>query len=120
MGRLFGGGTLGFTGRGVEMTGSIAADAAGGDKRWLATGRFLGMALSAIFRPVTIATLLGLVLAGAAGSDLARAEDHRQNAPGEFDFGLMTVRGMSALGLVTPTRVGLERPNDLGLSELSL
>jgi fatty-acid desaturase len=42
------------------------------------------------------------------------------HAPGEFDFGLMTVRVMGNLGLVTPTRVGLERPADLALSELSL
>jgi fatty-acid desaturase len=42
------------------------------------------------------------------------------HAPGEFDFGLMTVRVMGNLGLVTPTRVGLERPADLALGELSL
>jgi sn-1 stearoyl-lipid 9-desaturase len=38
----------------------------------------------------------------------------------EFDFGYRTVRVMSTLGLVKPSRTGAERPGDLALAELSL
>lgn len=42
------------------------------------------------------------------------------HAPGEFDFGYATVRVMGALGLVRPSKTGLNRPPDLALAELSL
>jgi stearoyl-CoA desaturase (delta-9 desaturase) len=42
------------------------------------------------------------------------------HAPGEFDFGYMTVRVMSALGLVKPSNTGTVRPDDLALPELAL
>lgn len=72
------------------MTGLMAANCAGDGKRWLPAPRWLAVTLSAVFRPVTIA-VLGLVLAGMAGSDVARAQDHRQNAPGEFDFYVLSL-----------------------------
>jgi len=42
------------------------------------------------------------------------------HAPGEFDFGYMTVRVMGALGLVKPSKTGTVKPNDLALAELTL
>lgn len=42
------------------------------------------------------------------------------HAPGEFDFGYMTVRVMGALGLVKPSKSGTVRPSDLELAELAL
>jgi len=42
------------------------------------------------------------------------------HAPGEFDFGYMTVRVMSRLGLVKPSKTGTVKPKDLGLVELAL
>ena len=39
---------------------------------------------------------------------------------GEFDFGYMTVRAMSALGLVKPSETGADRPSDVALAELTL
>lgn len=42
------------------------------------------------------------------------------HAPGEYDFGYLTVKVMSSLGLVKPTRIGTQRPDDLGIAELSL
>ena len=41
------------------------------------------------------------------------------HAPSEYDFGLLTVRAMAALGLVKPSTTGLERPADVALPELS-
>lgn len=38
----------------------------------------------------------------------------------EFDFGYITVRMMRALGLVTASRTGTHRPNDLALAEVTL
>jgi len=38
----------------------------------------------------------------------------------EYDFGYITVRAMSALGLVKPSRTGMIRPNDLALAEVGL
>jgi fatty-acid desaturase len=38
----------------------------------------------------------------------------------EYDFGYITVRAMSALGLVKPSRTGTIRPNDLALAEVGL
>ena len=73
------------------MTGMMAADAAGNDTRALRTGRCLTATLSALFRAVSIVTLLGLVLAGVTGTDPAQAQDHRQNAPGEFDFYVLSL-----------------------------
>lgn len=40
--------------------------------------------------------------------------------PAEFDFGYLTVRAMHALGLVTPSKTGTNRPADLVLVEVSL
>ena len=40
--------------------------------------------------------------------------------PAEFDFGYMTVRIMSALGLVKPSKTGSIRPSDLVLTEVTL
>ena len=42
------------------------------------------------------------------------------HAPGEFDFGYMTVRVMHALGLVEPSKTGTVRPSDLALAEVAL
>jgi len=42
------------------------------------------------------------------------------HAATEIDFGYRTVRVMSALGLVRPSRTGAERPGDLALAKLSL
>jgi stearoyl-CoA desaturase (delta-9 desaturase) len=42
------------------------------------------------------------------------------HAPGEFDFGYMTVRVMAALGLVTPSSTGTVKPKDLALAEVTL
>jgi stearoyl-CoA desaturase (delta-9 desaturase) len=42
------------------------------------------------------------------------------HAPGEFDFGYMTVRVMSAMGLVKASNTGKVKPDDLALAELSL
>jgi len=42
------------------------------------------------------------------------------HAPGEFDFGYMTVRVMGALGLVKPSKTGTVKPNDLALAEVAL
>ena len=42
------------------------------------------------------------------------------HAPGEYDFGYITVRGMGALGLVKPSRTGTVDPGDLALAEISL
>jgi stearoyl-CoA desaturase (delta-9 desaturase) len=42
------------------------------------------------------------------------------HGPGEFDFGYMTVRVMSALGLVRPSRTGADKPSDIALAEISL
>jgi fatty-acid desaturase len=39
---------------------------------------------------------------------------------GEYDFGLMTVRVMAALGLVEATAIGKRRPADFPLQELSI
>ncbi|MDX2462342.1 MAG: fatty acid desaturase, partial [Gammaproteobacteria bacterium] len=39
---------------------------------------------------------------------------------GEYDFGYMTVRAMSALGLVKPSKTGTVKPDDLALAEVSL
>jgi len=41
------------------------------------------------------------------------------HGPGEFDFGYMTVRVMSALGLVTPSGTGTDKPGDV-VSEIAL
>jgi stearoyl-CoA desaturase (delta-9 desaturase) len=41
------------------------------------------------------------------------------HGPGEFDFGYMTVRAMSALGLVEPSRTGTDKPMDV-VSEVAL
>jgi hypothetical protein len=35
--------------------------------------------------------------------------------PGEFDFGYMTVRVMSALGVVKPSSTGTDKPDDVAL-----
>jgi stearoyl-CoA desaturase (delta-9 desaturase) len=40
--------------------------------------------------------------------------------PDEYDFGYATVRGMSALGLVRPSRTGAIRPRDLELPDVTL
>lgn len=40
--------------------------------------------------------------------------------PAEFDFGYLTVRTMSALGLVEPSKTGKVRPGDLTLAEVTL
>jgi len=40
--------------------------------------------------------------------------------PAEFDFGYMTVRIMSALGLVQPSKTGTDKPSDLALAEITL
>ncbi|RLA29951.1 MAG: hypothetical protein DRR11_14430 [Gammaproteobacteria bacterium] len=42
------------------------------------------------------------------------------HAAGEFDFGYITVRIMSAMGLVKASNTGKVRPEDLALAELSL
>ena len=42
------------------------------------------------------------------------------HAPGEFDFGYMTVRVMSALGLVKASNTGKVKPDDLALAEVAL
>jgi stearoyl-CoA desaturase (delta-9 desaturase) len=42
------------------------------------------------------------------------------HAPGEFDFGYMTVRVMSALGLVKASKTGMVKPDDLALAEVTL
>jgi fatty-acid desaturase len=42
------------------------------------------------------------------------------HADTEFDFGFMTVRLMSALGLVTPSKTGTVKPADLTHLEVSL
>ena len=42
------------------------------------------------------------------------------HAPGEFDFGYMTVRVMSALGLVKASNTGKVRPDDLALAKVAL
>jgi fatty-acid desaturase len=42
------------------------------------------------------------------------------HASGEFDFGYSTVRMMSALGLVKPSKTGTDRPSDLALAEVAL
>jgi sn-1 stearoyl-lipid 9-desaturase len=42
------------------------------------------------------------------------------HGPGEFDFGYMTVRVMSALGLVKPSGTGANKPNDVALAEFTL
>jgi len=38
----------------------------------------------------------------------------------EFDFGYITVRVMSALGLVKPSKTGTHKPGDLALAEFTL
>jgi fatty-acid desaturase len=38
----------------------------------------------------------------------------------EFDFGYFTVRVMSALGLVKPSKTGADKPSDLALAQLTL
>ena len=38
----------------------------------------------------------------------------------EFDFGYLTVRAMSALGLVRPSKTGTVRPRDLAIAEVTL
>ena len=38
----------------------------------------------------------------------------------EYDFGYMTVRAMSAMGLVKPSKTGTVRPDDLALAEVAL
>jgi fatty-acid desaturase len=38
----------------------------------------------------------------------------------EFDFGYATVRAMSALGLVKPSKTGTTNPGDLSLAEIAL
>jgi fatty-acid desaturase len=38
----------------------------------------------------------------------------------EFDFGYITVRVMSALGLVKPSKTGTDKPTDLALAEITL
>ncbi|MEH2510650.1 ribonuclease T2 [Nitrobacteraceae bacterium AZCC 1564] len=73
------------------MTGLMTADAAGGHKRGLPTRRFLRATWPAALRPVITAALLGLILAGLTGNDVAQAQDHRQNAPGEFDFYVLSL-----------------------------
>ena len=40
--------------------------------------------------------------------------------PAEFDFGYITVRVMSALGLVKPSKTGTHKPNDVALAEITL
>jgi stearoyl-CoA desaturase (delta-9 desaturase) len=42
------------------------------------------------------------------------------HAPGEFDFGYMTVRVMSTLGLVKASKTGTVKPDDLVLAEVAL
>jgi stearoyl-CoA desaturase (delta-9 desaturase) len=42
------------------------------------------------------------------------------HAPGQFDFGYMTVRVMSAMGLVKPSNTGTFKPEDLALAEVAL
>lgn len=68
------------------MMGSMAANVADLGRK------VLGTTLLAMLRPVAATTLLlGLALAGSAGIDPAQAEDHRQNAPGEFDFYVLSL-----------------------------
>jgi ribonuclease T2 len=76
------------------MTGSIAAGASSADsyERQFFKGRSLRIVVQAILGPVRIAALLlGLVIAALAGGGFARAQDHRQNAPGEFDFYVLSL-----------------------------
>lgn len=42
------------------------------------------------------------------------------HAPGEYDFGFMTVKVLAALGLVKPSKTGRDRPAGLPLAEISL
>jgi stearoyl-CoA desaturase (delta-9 desaturase) len=42
------------------------------------------------------------------------------HGPGEFDFGYLTVRVMSAMGLVKPSSTGADKPGDVALAELTL
>jgi fatty-acid desaturase len=42
------------------------------------------------------------------------------HAPGEFDFGYMTVRVMKSLGLVDASKTGTNKPDDVPLAEVTL